>query len=90
MRKPDRHWLHLIWGFAAFGGVAAVVNNFGDLSFNHLLPAAGAGIRFAAIPKSNINIWIVAAVGKEDWGAYYRMGEAFIRRVKMILAHHNY
>ncbi|MFD1316164.1 BamA/TamA family outer membrane protein [Namhaeicola litoreus] len=74
-----RHWLNDKWGFVAFGGIATAVNNFGDLSFNNLLPAAGAGIRFAALPKSNINIGIDAAVGKEDWGVYFRIGEAFIR-----------
>lgn len=74
-----RHWLNSKWGFVAFGGVATAVNNLGDLSFNGLLPAAGAGIRFAALPKSNINIGIDAAIGKEDWGVYFRIGEAFIR-----------
>jgi len=74
-----RHWLNEKWGFVAFGGIATAVNNFSDFSFNKLLPAAGAGIRFAALPKSNINIGIDAAVGKEDWGVYFRIGEAFIR-----------
>lgn len=74
-----RHWLNDKWGFVAFGGIATAVNTLGDLSFNNLLPAAGAGIRFAALPKSNINIGIDAAIGKEDWGVYFRIGEAFIR-----------
>ena len=85
-----RHWLNEKWGFVAFGGIATAVNNFSDFSFNKLLPAAGAGIRFAALPKSNINIGIDAAVGKEDWGVYFRIGEAFIRWVKMTWAHYNY
>jgi len=47
------------------------------LSFSGLLPGAGAGIRFMAIESEKINIGIDVAVGKDDWGLYFRIGEAF-------------
>jgi hypothetical protein len=63
----------------SFGGVATAINTSSDLQFSNMLPAVGAGIRFLAIPSSKINIGIDVAVGKEDWGLYIRIGEAFTR-----------
>ncbi|MBV1887660.1 MAG: BamA/TamA family outer membrane protein [Urechidicola sp.] len=74
-----RHWFAERWGYVAFGGVATAINTANDLIFNNLLPAAGAGIRFLAIPNKKISIGIDVAVGKDDWGLYFRIGEAFTR-----------
>ena len=74
-----RHWFSDRWGYVAFAGVATAINTTQDLGFNNLLPAAGAGIRFLAIRKSNISIGIDVAVGKDDWGLYFRIGEAFTK-----------
>jgi hypothetical protein len=59
--------------------VALATDNFKGDNYSGLLPSAGAGIRFKAIPSRNINIGIDAAIGKEDWGIYFRIGEAFTR-----------
>ncbi len=40
---------------------------------------AGAGLRFKRIPSRNINIGIDGALGKNDWGIYFRIGEAFTK-----------
>lgn len=74
-----RRWFSERWGFVAFGGVATAINSSADLQFDNLLPAVGAGIRFLAIPSAKINIGIDVAVGKDDWGLYFRIGEAFTR-----------
>ncbi len=74
-----RHWFAKRWGFVAFTGVATAINTASDLSVDNLLPAIGGGIRFKAIPKAKINIGIDAAIGKDDWGVYFRIGEAFTR-----------
>lgn len=65
------------WGMVAFGGIATAVDNLSEISFDGLLPAVGTGIRFMAIPSEKINVGIDVAVGKEDWGIYFRIGEAF-------------
>ena len=39
----------------------------------------GAGVRYLAIPKANINIGFDAEIGRDDWGVYFRIGEAFTR-----------
>ncbi len=74
-----RHWITDKWGYVAFGGVATAIDDSNDLSFNGLLPAVGAGVRFMAIPSSRITVGIDVAAGKDDWGVYFRIGEAFTR-----------
>ena len=67
------------WGMVAFSGVAIATDDFQGTNSSGLLPALGAGLRFKAIPSRNINIGIDLAVGKGDWGVYFRIGEAFLR-----------
>ncbi len=67
------------WGMVAFGGIAIASDNWKGENFSGLLPAIGAGIRYKAIPSRDINIGIDFAVGKGDWGVYFRIGEAFLR-----------
>ena len=74
-----RKWFSERWGYVAFGGIATAVDSVGDMRFDGLLPAVGAGMRFLAIPKSKISIGMDIAVGKDDWGLYFRINEAFTR-----------
>ncbi|NPA36214.1 MAG: BamA/TamA family outer membrane protein [Chlorobi bacterium] len=67
------------WGMVAFTGVAIATDNLKGDNYSGLLPGAGAGIRFMAIPKRKINVGVDAAVGKDDWGIYFRIGEPFTR-----------
>ena len=67
------------WGMVVFGGVAAVTDDLSGTNYSGLLPAAGAGIRYKFIEKRNVNIGIDAAIAKDDWGLYFRIGEAFTR-----------
>ncbi|MBP9925432.1 MAG: BamA/TamA family outer membrane protein [Cyclobacteriaceae bacterium] len=66
---------HKKWGSVFFAGAAVPVSK-GDADLN-FLPSAGAGIRFLMIPDIGINIGLDAAVGKDDYGIYFRIGEAF-------------
>ncbi|MGI9533302.1 BamA/TamA family outer membrane protein [Lutimonas sp.] len=79
VQSEYRHWFAKRWGYVAFGGVATAINDASDLSFDNLLPAVGGGIRFLAIPSSKISVGMDVAVGKDDWGLYFRIGEAFTR-----------
>lgn len=79
IQSEYRHWFAKRWGYVAFGGVATAINDGSDLSFDNLLPAVGGGIRFLAIPSSKISVGMDLAVGKDDWGLYFRIGEAFTR-----------
>ncbi|WP_152287662.1 BamA/TamA family outer membrane protein [Flavicella marina] len=74
-----RHWFAEKWGYVAFGGLATAINNPNEISLNNTLPAIGAGVRFMAIPKSRITVGMDVAAGKDDWGIYFRIGEAFTR-----------
>ncbi len=60
------------FGGVAFFGLAMTVD-----PTSQLLPGGGIGIRYNILPKYNINAGIDGALGKDDWGVYFRMTEAF-------------
>ncbi len=67
------------WGLVAFGGLAVATDNLKADNYSGVLPAVGTGIRFMAIPSRGINVGMDVALGKEDWGLYFRIGEVFSR-----------
>ena len=60
------------WGMVGFFGLAMTTN-----PTSSVLPGGGAGIRFMVLPKYRINAGIDGAAGKDDWGIYFRITEAF-------------
>lgn len=79
VQSEYRHWFAKKWGYVAFAGLATAIDTPQEISISNILPAAGAGIRFMAIPKSRITVGMDVAAGKDDWGIYFRIGEAFGR-----------
>jgi hypothetical protein len=65
------------WGMVGFFGIATAVDSPDKISIPGLLPGGGVGIRYMAIPSKKINIGVDVAVGKDDWGLYFRIGESF-------------
>lgn len=78
------------WGYVGFVGLGIAYRESeagaasGDwynsgASWSKPLPSLGAGIRYQMIEKDNqkINAGIDAAVGRGDWGIYFRITEAF-------------
>jgi len=64
-------------GLVGFLGMATVYGSDTD-SFNwKLYPGGGGGFRYKVFEDVHFNIGLDAAVGKEDWGVYFRIGEAF-------------
>ena len=63
------------WGVVGFAGVGAVGDRFSDLG--PALPSLGAGIRWEASQKFNLNIGVDYAVGRDSDAFYFRIGEAF-------------
>ncbi len=68
---------HKRWGAVGFAGVGTVFEAINESDNGRILPGAGAGIRFRAFPETNFSVGIDAAVGVEDWGIYFQIGEAF-------------
>jgi len=60
-------------------GFAGIANAFAanGIPASGLLPAAGIGLRYMVIPKRKMNAGFDVAFGKDDWGVYFRVGEAF-------------
>lgn len=64
-------------GIVGFTGIATVFNGDNESDNGVILPSIGAGFRYAAFPKNKMNVGLEAAVGKGDWGIYFRIGEVF-------------
>ena len=61
----------------AFGGLGIATDDLHGTNYSGVLPSIGTGIRFKAIESKDINIGMDVALGKDDWGLYFRIGEAF-------------
>ena len=64
-------------GFVGFAGAAMVFSGVNEEDDGKLLPWAGAGFRYNVFPENHMNVGVDIAVAKDDWGIYFRIGEAF-------------
>ena len=64
-------------GAVAFAGVALAITPGEADHTSPLLPGGGVGVRFMALPDEGINLGFDAAIGRDDWGMYFRVTEAF-------------
>ena len=64
-------------GLVGFAGMATLYGADNESFDGEFLPGAGVGIRYRAFKAVKFNIGLDAAVGKDDWGVYFRIGEAF-------------
>ena len=60
---------------AAWGGAATVAPSLKDLTFKHVLPCGGAGVRWEV--RKNSSIRLDVGFGKQDMGIVFRINEAF-------------
>lgn len=65
------------WGMVGFAGLATMYGSINEEFNGRLYPGVGAGIRYTVFEDNNFNIGLDGAVGREDWGLYFRIGEAF-------------
>lgn len=76
--QGEYRWnFHKRWGAVGFAGVASVFKSINESDNGKLLPGAGTGIRFKAFTETNFSVGIDVAVGVDDWGIYFQIGEAF-------------
>ncbi len=76
--QGEYRWnFHQRWGAVGFAGVATVFEAINEADNGKLLPGIGTGIRFRVFPETNFSVGIDAAVGIDDWGLYFQIGEAF-------------
>ncbi len=62
------------WGCVGFFGLALTQN---PDEWSQLLPGIGTGLRYKILKSMNINLGGDIAFGKDDWGLYLRITEAF-------------
>ncbi|WP_020534001.1 BamA/TamA family outer membrane protein [Flexithrix dorotheae] len=64
-------------GAVGFFGLASVFDGINEVDNETILPGFGCGLRYLVFPKNKMNAGIDIAKGKDDWGFYFRVGEAF-------------
>lgn len=76
--QGEYRWnFHARWGAIGYAGVATVFKAINEEDNGKLLPGAGTGIRFKAFEETNFSVGMDLAVGIEDWGIYFQIGEVF-------------
>lgn len=64
-------------GFVGFGGLATVFGGINDADNGMILPGLGIGVRYVVFEKNHMNVGFDGAIGKGDWGVYFKIGESF-------------
>ena len=72
-----RYQLGKKMGLVAFAGLGSVFGSNVESNDGTVLPSIGIGYRYLAFSKQKMNVGLDLAVGKDDWGVYFRIGEAF-------------
>ncbi|MFY0626936.1 MAG: BamA/TamA family outer membrane protein [Reichenbachiella sp.] len=65
------------FGLVGFFGLATIWGAINEEDNGKILPGGGAGFRYNIFPKYHMNVGMDAAIGKDDWGIYFKIGEAF-------------
>jgi hypothetical protein len=79
MQAEYRRRFYKKLGMFSFFDPALSVDSLGRLAGSELLPDIGVGLRYMMIPEERINIGVDVAVGKDDYGLYFRIGETYMR-----------
>ena len=76
--QGEYRWnFHPKFGAVGFFGLATVLSSINEEDNGRILPGLGVGARYSVFPKNSMNVGFDFAVGVEDWGIYFRIGEAF-------------
>ena len=72
-------------GLVAFAGLGTVLGSNVESNDGTLLPSIGIGYRYLAFSKQKMNVGLDLAVGRGDWGVYFRIGEDRLSQVEILL-----
>ncbi len=64
-------------GIVGFAGIATLTGSINDDFNGKLYPSIGTGVRYNFFKENKINVGLDVALAKDDWGLYFRIGEAF-------------
>ena len=65
------------FGIVGFAGVATVFEAINENDNGKFLPGIGFGFRYTVETETRMNAGMDIAAGVDDWGIYFRIGEAF-------------
>lgn len=64
-------------GFVGFAGAATILDSVNEEDNGKILPGAGLGFRYVLVKETGFRVGLDFAVGQDDWGVYFRIGESF-------------
>lgn len=64
-------------GAVGFAGVATIFDAINSSDNGKLLPGIGTGFRYTISKDTQFKVGMDVAVGVDDWGIYFRIGESF-------------
>ena len=65
------------FGAVGFVGVATVIDAINPDDSGKMLPGIGTGFRYTISKDTQFKVGMDIAAGLDDWGIYFRIGEAF-------------
>jgi hypothetical protein len=76
--QGEYRWnFHRRLGLVGFLGFATLFESINKDDDGKILPGIGAGFRYTIVTDNHMNAGIDIAAGLDDWGIYFRIGEAF-------------
>ncbi|AZQ62429.1 hypothetical protein EI427_09320 [Flammeovirga pectinis] len=76
--QAEYRWnFHKKMAINGFAGIATVSGANETELDGTFLPGVGVGYRYTVFPKNHMNVGLDGAIGRDDWGVYFRIGEAF-------------
>jgi len=76
--QGEYRWnFHKRLGAVGFLGFATVFESINEEDNGRILPGIGTGFRYTVIQDTHMNVGMDIAVGKNDWGIYFKFGETF-------------
>jgi len=76
--QGEYRWnFHKRLGAVGFAGLATIFESNNSDDDGKLLPGIGAGFRYTYMKDTRSNIGFDIAKGRDDWGIYFRLSEAF-------------
>ena len=76
--QGEYRWnFHKKMSAVGFFGLASIFGSINEDQNGEILPGLGTGFRYNVFEQYHMNVGFDIAVGKNDWGFYFRIGEAF-------------
>ena len=76
--QSEYRWMPLEHiGFVGFASISKLFGSTIETHNEYWYPAVGGGFRYLVLKENQMRVGIDYAIGREDWGVYFKIGESF-------------